>query len=144
LIAGKVPIDELTWTDPTTNMKFLPTVMKVRVAHTHEILSSEAAKEAFDRLRSHFDYVVLDLSPLAPVVDVRALTHLVDSFVFVVEWGRTRIATVEHALAEARGVYDSMVGVVLNKANISVLSRYESDRGGYYYNKYYSRYGYTE
>jgi succinoglycan biosynthesis transport protein ExoP len=144
LIEGRASIDDLTWTEPNTSMRFLPAVMRARVAHTHEILSSDETTAAIDRLRAAFDYVVLDLSPLAPVVDVRALTHLVDSFVFVVEWGRTKIETVEHALSDARGVYDNLVGVVLNKANISVLSRYESYRGNYYYNKYYSRYGYTD
>jgi succinoglycan biosynthesis transport protein ExoP len=144
LIEGRASIDDLTWTEPNTSMRFLPAVMRARVAHTHEILSSDETTAAIDRLRAAFDYVVLDLSPLAPVVDVRALTHLVDSFVFVVEWGRTKIETVEHALADARGVYDNLAGVVLNKANIGVLSRYESHHGNYYYNKYYSRYGYTD
>ena len=37
-----------------------------------------------------------------------------------------------------------LLGVVLNKADINVLSRYESYRGKYYYNRYYSRYGYTD
>jgi succinoglycan biosynthesis transport protein ExoP len=144
LIGKSARIDELAWSDSATKMKFLPAVMKARVAHTQEILASEATKEAFEQLRSHFDYIVLDLSPLAPVVDVRALAHLVDSFVFVVEWGRTRIETVEHALTEARGVYDNLLGVVLNKANISALSRYESYRHDHFHNKYYSRYGYTD
>ena len=50
-----------------------------------------------------YDYVVVDLSPLAPIVDVRATTHLVDSYIFVIEWGRTKIDVVKHALAVAQG-----------------------------------------
>ena len=125
-------------------MRFLPAGQRPRLAQTHDILGSDRTKEVFDELRARFDYVVIDLSPLAPVVDVRAMTHMVDSFVYVIEWGRTKIDAVEHALAEAPGVYENLVGVVLNKANIGVLNRYESYRGNYYYNKYYSRYGYTD
>ena len=33
-----------------------------------------------------------------PIVDVRASTNLVDGYVYVVEWGRTRIDAVEQAL----------------------------------------------
>ena len=73
-------------------------------------------KQLFESLNKLFDYVVIDLSPLAPVVDVRAITHLVDGFVFVVEWGRTKIDVVEHALHGARGVYENLLGVILNKA----------------------------
>jgi len=144
VISGKASLQDVIWTDPSTNLAFLPVFAKSRIAHSSEILGSAATKKLFDHLRENFDYVVVDLSPLAPVVDVRATAGLVDSYVFVVEWGRTKIELVEHALSAARGVYDNLLGVVLNKADIKVLSRYESYRGKYYYNRYYSRYGYTE
>jgi succinoglycan biosynthesis transport protein ExoP len=144
VLSGRASLDDVTWTDPSTKLTFLPCVLKSRVAHTSEILASEATKNLFDRLREAYDYVVVDLSPLAPVVDVRATHNLVDSYIFVIEWGRTKIDVVEHALGAARGVYDNLLGVVLNKADISVLNRYESYRGKYYYNRYYARYGYTD
>lgn len=144
LVSGTASLDELVWTDAATALNFLPAVVKSRLAHTSEVLASDAVRNLFDQLRQRYDYVVVDLSPLAPVVDVRAMTHLVDSFVFVIEWGRTKIDVVEHALSAARGVYDNLLGVVLNKADFNVLGRYESYRGNYYYNRYYARYGYTD
>jgi len=144
VLSGRASLDDVTWTDPSTKLTFLPCVLKSRVAHTSEILASEATKKLFDRLRETYDYVVVDFSPLAPVVDVRATSNLVDSYIFVIEWGRTKIDVVEHALGAARGVYDNLLGVVLNKADINVLNRYESYRGKYYYNRYYARYGYTD
>jgi succinoglycan biosynthesis transport protein ExoP len=144
VLSGRASLDDVTWTDPSTKLAFLPCVLKSRVAHTSEILASEAIKKLFDRLRETYDYVIVDLSPLAPVVDVRATYNLVDSYIFVIEWGRTKIDVVEHALGAARGVYDNLLGVVLNKADINVLNRYESYRGKYYYNRYYARYGYTD
>jgi succinoglycan biosynthesis transport protein ExoP len=144
VVSGKALLEEAIWTDPVTKLAFMPCVVESRVAHSSEILASAATKKLFDQLREKYDYVVVDLSPLAPVVDVRATTNLVDSYVFVIEWGRTKIDVVEHALNATRGVYDNLLGVVLNKADINVLSRYESYRGKYYYNRYYSRYGYTD
>ena len=88
--------------------------------------------------------MIVDLSPLAPVVDVRAMTHLIDSFVFVVEWGRTKIDVAEHALRAAPGVHENLLGAVLNKADMNSLGRYEAYRGNYYYKRYYARYGYTD
>ena len=77
-------------------------------------------------------------------MDVQATTHLVDSFVFVVEWGRTKIDVVEHALGHAQGVYDNLLGVVLNKVDMNVFGRYANHRENYYYNKHYAQYGFTE
>jgi succinoglycan biosynthesis transport protein ExoP len=144
LLSGKASLEETIWTDPVTKLAFLPCVVESRVAHSSEILGSAVTKKLFDQLREKYDYVIVDLSPLAPVVDVRATANLVDSYVFVIEWGHTKIDVVEHALNVTRGVYDNLLGVVLNKADINVLSRYESYRGKYYYNRYYSRYGYTD
>jgi succinoglycan biosynthesis transport protein ExoP len=144
VLSGKLPVEDVLWTDPDTKLKFLPTVLQSRVAHSSEILASAATKKLFDQLRESYDYVVVDLSPLAPVVDVRATSNLVDSYIFVIEWGHTKIDVVEHALSATPAVYDNLLGVVLNKADVSVLSRYESYRGKYYYNRYYARYGYTD
>jgi succinoglycan biosynthesis transport protein ExoP len=101
-------------------------------------------KALFEHLRTIYDYIVVDLPPLAPVVDVRSTTPLIDAYVYVVEWGRTKIDVVEHNLSVASGVYDNLLGVVLNKADTQILGRYENYHGNYYYNKYYARYGYTE
>ena len=78
-----------------------------------------------------------------PIVDVRAATHLVDGYIYVVDWGRTRIDHVEQALSSAKGVYEHLLGVVLNKVDLRSLGRY--DGGGYYHHEsYFQRYGYTE
>jgi polysaccharide biosynthesis transport protein len=144
VIAGKISYEEAIWKDPQTNLSFLPAITKFRMAHSSEVLASAKLKKLFEQLRESFDHVVVDLPPLAPIVDVRAATHLVDSFVFVVEWGRTKIDVVTHALEHARGVHENLLGVVLNKVDMNIFGRYAIHREGLYYNKHYSRYGYTE
>jgi succinoglycan biosynthesis transport protein ExoP len=101
-------------------------------------------RQLFDSLREHYDYVVVDLSPLAPVTDVRATPHFVDSYIYVIEWGQTKTEVVEIALESARGVYDRLLGVVLNKTDMNLLRRFENYRGHYYGDRYHSRYGYSE
>lgn len=143
LVAGRASLADVICTESSTNLKFLPANVKYVLANTSEILASDAARGLFDRLREHFDYVVVDLPPLAPVVDARAAAHLVDSYLFVIEWGRTQVGAVELALNEARVVYENILGVVLNKADLCALDLYEGYRGSYY-NKEYVRYGYTQ
>ena len=144
VISEKAAIEDVLWTDPKTNLSFLPAVMKSRVAHTNEILASAATKNLFDELCRRYEYIIVDLPPLAPVVDVRITTHFVNSYVFVIEWGGTKIDVVKKVLADAPGVYENLLGAVLNKAEVSRLNRYEAHRGAYYDNKHYARYGYTD
>ena len=145
VVSDSAAIDDVLWrSDPTINLSFLPTVLKSRVAHTSEILASAATNKLFEKLRKRYEYVIVDLSPLAPVVDVRTTSHFVDSYVCVIEWGRTKIDVVRKALADAPGVYQNLIGTVLNKADITKLSRYDAHRGEYYYNKHYARYGYVD
>jgi polysaccharide biosynthesis transport protein len=143
-VAGKQNVLETLWTDPSTMLEFVPIAMKNRLPHTNEIMASDAMKGVFATLRNMYDYVIVDLPPLAPVVDVRSTAHLIDSFVFVVEWGSTKIDVITHGLRRSHVIQDRILGVVLNKVNMATLGRLESNRGNYYYNKYYSRYGYVE
>jgi polysaccharide biosynthesis transport protein len=144
VLVGKTEIEKAIWRDPSTNMVFLPSIMKFRFANSSEILSSEPMKKLFDKLRESYDYIVVDLPPLAPIVDARAATPIVDSFVYVIEWGQTRIDVVEHALGQAQEVYDHLLGVVLNKVDMKSFSRHTGQHQSYYYNKHYARYGYTD
>lgn len=144
VISGKMALADAIWTDRATGLTFLPGGAAPKMLHTNEVVASSAMKKLFDHLRTVYDYIVVDLPPLAPVVDVRATTQLIDSYMYVVEWGRTKIDVVEHNLGSAMGVYDRLLGVILNKADTTVLGRYEGYHGNYYYNKYYARYGYTE
>jgi succinoglycan biosynthesis transport protein ExoP len=144
VINGNVSVEDAVRREPSTGLTVLPAGMKTRVAHTGAILASGAMQRLFEQLRSDYDYIIVDLSPLAPIADVRATLNLIDCYLFVIEWGRTKIDVVEHVLAAAREIRDNLVGAVLNKVDIGTLQRYESYRGHYYYNQDYSRYGYTE
>jgi polysaccharide biosynthesis transport protein len=135
--AGRTALNEALWTDLATGLSFLPAGPEsTKLLHPNEVLGSAAIKSLFDTLRGTFDYVIVDFPPLAPVVDTRTTTSFIDSYVYVVEWGRTKIDVVEHSLSNAREIYERLLGVVLNKANMSVLQRYERYRTTYYYRKY--------
>lgn len=135
--AGRSVLNDAIWTDRATGLTFLPAGPEsTKLLHPNEILASAAMKSLIDKLRSTFDYVIVDFPPLAPVVDTRTTTGFIDSYVYVIEWGKTKIEVVEHSLSNAREVYDRLLGVVLNKADMSVLQRYERYRTTYYYRKY--------
>jgi succinoglycan biosynthesis transport protein ExoP len=144
IISHKATLEDAVCRDAAAKLNFLPAVVKYRLAHSNEILGHGATKQLIEKLRQDYDYVIVDLSPLMPIVDVRASTDLIDSYVFVIEWGKTKIDAVQRALATARGVYENLLGVVLNKVDLGTMAKFGGHAETYRYNKHYARYGYTE
>ena len=79
VIVGRVSLHDATWTDPSTSLTFLPASIKTPVINSSEVLAADATRALFKDLRAKYDYVLVDLSPLVPVVDTRATTGFVDS-----------------------------------------------------------------
>jgi succinoglycan biosynthesis transport protein ExoP len=131
VVAGKIDLADAVWSDPTTGMAFLSAGRPM--PNAAEMLASDAAESLFDMLQSKYDYVIVDLAPLAAGVDVRATSGLIDSYVLVIEWGVTKIDAVQYALRHAPGVEANIVGAVLNKVNMAAMGRYDSYGANYYY-----------
>jgi polysaccharide biosynthesis transport protein len=144
VISGKNLLTDVIWNDPLTSLAFLPMAAKTRLSHTNEILASAGMKKLIDALRQVYDYVLIDLPPLTPVVDVRSTAQFVDSYLFVIEWGQTSVEAVERALSSAPMVYENLLGVVLSKADLDVMRNYSRGASEQYQNKYYERYGFED
>jgi succinoglycan biosynthesis transport protein ExoP len=132
VISGKSSLQDAICLDSLTGMHFLPTVLTVKLKNTNELLASDAMKALLQSVRGTYDYVIVDLPPLVPVVDVRAASHLFDGFFMVIEWGKTSIDVVQQVVTQNSQVADKLVGSILNKANVSVLKQFEHYHGTYY------------
>jgi succinoglycan biosynthesis transport protein ExoP len=144
VVLGKLAWKDVVWIDPQTNLHFLPCVVTSRFSNSSDFLASPQMETLFQQLREHYDRIVLDLSPLAPVIDVRATGAIADSYILVLEWAKTKVDIVERVLNETPVVRERLLGAVLNKVNMAVMSRYDTYGGSYYRNKYYTRYGYID
>jgi succinoglycan biosynthesis transport protein ExoP len=136
VLAGQNELHQVVYSDSRSGLTLLPAIVDSRLAHTDEILGSTSFRQLLDGLRKDYDYIIVDLPPLAPVSDARATAGLIDSYIYVIEWGRTKINVVQHQLAAAPELSDRLLGVVLSKADFKVLARYEQYYGKNYY-KYY-------
>ena len=123
VVIGNASLESSIVTLPGSRLAFLPAGATSKLPHTNEILASAAMKGLVDGLRGKYDYIIVDLSPVAPIVDVRTTGHVIDTYVYAIEWGKTRIDVVERGLSEAQGIYDRMLGVVLTKVDMAAQSR---------------------
>jgi succinoglycan biosynthesis transport protein ExoP len=136
IIKQRVSVDSAVWTDGSTRMAFLPAASQRQVVHPHDLLASANVQGTIDELRKRYDVVVLDLPPIIPFADVRAMTQVVDSFVFVVEWGATSREAALSALRAAPGIKEKLLGCLLNKADVTKLSQYYRNEESTYYDRY--------
>jgi succinoglycan biosynthesis transport protein ExoP len=133
LAFGGTSLEDVIWRDPSTQMAFVPAIPHAGPPDPPSILSSAELKQVFDALRKQYEFVVVDLSPLGGVIDVCATTELIDAYVLVIEWGRTTADAVQHTLRAAPNVSESILGAVLNKADIKSLASYDPYLTSYYF-----------
>ncbi|WEX08163.1 polysaccharide biosynthesis tyrosine autokinase [Chelativorans sp. AA-79] len=110
--------------DPQTRLAVVPAMVRGQFSHTSELLSSAGMRNFLQEARNSFDYIIVDLPPLGPVIDAKAFAPLADGLIAVIEWGRTPRALVRSVLGSEPVVADRILGVVLNKVNMKTLSRY--------------------
>jgi succinoglycan biosynthesis transport protein ExoP len=135
VLSGSKAVHDVLLIDQRSGLRFLPAGRKSKMPHTNALLASDAMKKLVDSLCDSYDCVVVDLSPLVLVVDALATASYVDSYVYVVEWGRTRIDTAAYALSGAPELYDRLLGVVMNKVDMATIGKFDRHQGNYYSEK---------
>jgi succinoglycan biosynthesis transport protein ExoP len=135
MVADKLSFDDLVISDYNHNFDFLPASARLRPSNTADILTSPAMKQMLKSAKNDYDYVLVDLPPILPVVDVKAAAHLFDAFVLVVELGSTPSDELLRAVSTSRILSGRLLGAVLNQANEAVMRRFErySERTYRYY-----------
>ena len=102
-----------------------------------ELLSSEGMKQALDRFRQDFDYIILDLPPVGEVSDALVAATLVDGILLVVRQNYCNSHSLRSSVEQFDFVGCRVLGVVLNCAaenNRRYTYRYKgyrSRRNGY-------------
>jgi succinoglycan biosynthesis transport protein ExoP len=112
-----------------SQLDVLPCVLEGRIPNAAELIGSPQMQELLAAARKAYDYIIIELAPVMCVVDVKVIERFVDSFIFVVEWGRSNQSLVVEALAEAQVIRERIIGIVLNKADPVALRSYEAYKG---------------
>jgi succinoglycan biosynthesis transport protein ExoP len=139
VLEGK-PLKDLLYHEEESKLDVLPAVLQRRLPHVSEFLASSGMKSVLKQAEQDYEWILLDLPPFAPVVDVRAIAHQIDAFVLVVEWGKTTRRLVRATLEADRQIHAKCLGVLFNKVNMKKLKLYEADGSKAYYSGQFSNY----
>jgi succinoglycan biosynthesis transport protein ExoP len=94
-----------------------------------ELLGSKRFRDLLDRLRSSYDWVIVDTPPVMAVTDAPVAAHVADGAIFVVGSEMTSRGVARTAVAQLVTANAHVIGAVLNRVDL--------DHNGYYYSQYY-------
>lgn len=136
LISEQINIADVVIHDAKFRFDFIPASARIKPPNSSDILTSKAMRALLDALRKHYQYIIVDMPPILPVVDVKASAGLFDGFIQIIEWGKTSVDEVSKAISASPILLDRLLGVVLNKTDESAMRRFEgynSERAYTYY-----------
>ena len=106
------------------------------MAGISEFVFSDAMSNLLEKLRDHFDYVIIDSPPLVPLVDARALAEIADRIVLTIRWDSTPKDVVAQALRTLAPDNDRVLGTVLTRVDMRRLRFYDYYRSSSYMTPY--------
>lgn len=111
-----------------------------------ELIASDRMRALLEWSRKNFDYVVLDLPPIAAAADAEAMTALADASIMVIRQNEAVAPALNKAVASLDGRNAKLLGCVLNNVYASRISSGDGYGYGYGYDKYrkshhYNSYG---
>lgn len=110
-----------------------------RISNPAVVFISDKFKNFLERLKSEYDYVLLDCAPVLQISDYLNITPLSDGVIFVVAYASTTKNQVQEAIKELQKAGANILGTVFNKYEKKNALGY-----GKYYGKYYSYHAYAE
>src|ERR1700680_4413200 len=102
-----------------------------------DLLGSIRMKSLIEKLREHFDYIVIDTPPVGPVIDARVAMQLADKVIYVVRWQSTTREMVAQSLATL-DADRKLAGIAFDHVDESKPPRY--GLYSYYSSRYYTKY----
>ncbi len=106
-----------------------------------ELLSSHKMEDMLEKLKSYYDYIILDLPPVGEVSDAIVAAKFADGVLMVVCQNYCTRNAFARAIEQFEFVDSKILGIVLNRVSEN-SGGYGYKYGKRYYKKYYNRYGY--
>ena len=121
--AGDEKWQDLLATIERTNVTVLPCGL-ASGGRADDLTTTGFLERLLGEAADTFGSIVIDVPPLYPVAQGRAILHDLPHFAIVAEWGRTPRELAELALADDPDLEARCIGVVYDRVNLRRLRRY--------------------
>lgn len=103
-----------------------------------ELLSSERFAQTLEKLKTHFDIIIIDSPPIELVSDALMISVHATGVIYVAKAFETPTTMIKKGLERLRRANGPLMGVVLNQFDFVQAHKYHGDQSGY------GQYGYGE
>ena len=134
VLSGQCDIQDALYKTNIPNAYMIPTVNAV--GNPSFLLESEKLKEVLDQLSEVFDYVIIDTPPIGTVADALTIGKVADGNLLVVRSGFTKKRLVKDSVERLKITGQPLLGIVLNRVDVSKNSSYYYKGYGSYYGHY--------
>jgi polysaccharide biosynthesis transport protein len=131
-------LSEYIYKSDHSNLDILPCPSAARIPNAAELLGSPNMRKLIESARKSYDLVIMEVAPVAAVVDFRMLAPLCDGHVFVVAWSKTSQRVIKEILADVPALAERALCTVLNKVDpraLHSIERYKGSTREYYQTK---------
>lgn len=100
------------------------------------LLTGQPFIDLLDRLRQHFDRIILDLPPILPIAASRTIACRADAVVLAAQWCKTSSFAIRTARGRLHKDLVNVVGVALNQVDLRKRAYFNRDDLSFYYREY--------
>lgn len=146
-LIGQVTLDEITLTHPEYEFDII--TAGTLPPNPSELIKTKKTKDLIDYLKTKYDYVIVDCSPIGLVSDAYILSKYVDTTLFVVRRAKTNKAFFKSVVNQMRNDGLEHAALVFNdvkgREGYYGTSRYYGDksyylkRNSYYHDDYFEK-----
>ena len=132
VLSGQCAVQDVMYKTNIPNAYMIPSANAVSNPAT--LLESDHFREVLDQVADAFDYVIIDTPPIGTVADALTIGKVADGNILVVRSGFTKKVLVRDTIERLKVTNQPLLGIVLNRVDVSRNS-------SYYYKGYGSYYG---
>ncbi|WP_191057629.1 GumC family protein [Geminicoccus harenae] len=133
-------LEEVIHQLPGTELDYLPVLR--RPSDPLKLVTAESMARMLSRMRSRYDWIIIDSAPLLGITETGVVAQLVDSVLFATRWSATSQDMAGNALellqeaTQSTGKRPPVIYSVLTQVNIQEHARYRYGDAGEAYHKF--------
>lgn len=130
-LTGQCPMGDILY---PTDVPYMDIVFSgTRVANPSELLGSAMMRQLVEVLKREYAYIIVDTPPLGQVTDCAVLAPVIDGLLIVINAEKNSYKTVQALKTQYEKTSGKILGVVLNRCDLT-------DKHSYYRRSYDYRY----
>ncbi|MBN9589389.1 MAG: AAA family ATPase [Alphaproteobacteria bacterium] len=138
LVEGQALLENCLHSDPLSAATILP--LSGADTGSNDVFFAHDLAPLFERLRNHFDIILVDTAPLLPLAEPRLVAAHADSVVMLSHWHKTPQSAMKDAARLIRTLDVPIAGLALTCADMKLLDTFGYTARGYGLQASYQQY----